>query len=86
MRINVSDLRAVGDGVTLNTTCFKKAIELVALEGGTVVVPDGIYLTGPIELLSGVELHYLLFMPIMLSILRLLVMERLMEVDIFGDQ
>ena len=54
------DLRsygAVGDGRTSNTKAFRKAIEAAAAEGGRVVVPNGIWLTGPIRLLSGVELH-----------------------------
>ena len=54
------DLRAygaVGDGRTSNTEAFRKAIEAAAADGGRVVVPNGIWLTGPIGLLSNVELH-----------------------------
>ena len=54
------DLRAygaIGDGHTSNTEAFRKAIEAAAAEGGKVIVPNGIWLTGPIRLLSNVELH-----------------------------
>ena len=48
---------AIGDGHTSNTEAFRKAIEAAAAEGGKVIVPNGIWLTGPIRLLSNVELH-----------------------------
>ena len=54
------DLRtygAIGDGRTSNTKAFRKAIKAAAEDGGRVVVPNGIWLTGPIRLLSNVELH-----------------------------
>ena len=54
------DLRAygaIGDGRTSNTDAFRKAIEAAAEEGGKVIVPNGIWLTGPIRLYSNVELH-----------------------------
>ena len=54
---DIRDYGAVGDGVTSNTQMFKDAICAAAECGGRVLVPDGIWLTGPIELLSGVELH-----------------------------
>lgn len=57
---HVFDIRlfgAVGDGKTSNTAAFKEAIKAAHENGGRVVVPDGIWLTGPIELLSNVELH-----------------------------
>ena len=46
------DLRAygaIGDGRTSNTDAFRKAIEAAAEEGGKVIVPNGIWLTGPIN-------------------------------------
>ena len=49
------DLRAygaIGDGRTSNTDAFRKAIEAAAEEGGIVIVPNGIWLTGPIRLYS----------------------------------
>lgn len=49
---------AVADGVTLNTNSFAAAIEACAKAGGgTVSVPPGTWLTGPIRLLSNVRLH-----------------------------
>jgi polygalacturonase len=55
------DLRqtgAVGDGVTLNTAAFEKAIAALAEKGGgELTVPPGIWLTGPIKLRSNINLH-----------------------------
>lgn len=55
----VTDFGATGDGHTLNTEPFRKAIESCSKSGGgTVVVPAGLWLTGPIELQSNVNLHF----------------------------
>lgn len=49
---------ARGDGLTLNTTNINKAIASVSKKGGGVVlIPSGLWLTGPIELKSNVNLH-----------------------------
>lgn len=49
---------AVGDGTTDNTAAFKRAIvHCNARGGGHVVVPPGVYSTGAIHLLSGVDFH-----------------------------
>lgn len=48
---------AVSGGEVSNTEAFAQAMEAASKSGGKVVVPDGIWLTGPIELKSGVELH-----------------------------
>jgi polygalacturonase len=49
---------AVGDGTTMNTGAFRAAIEAChAAGGGQVLVPKGEFLTGPIHLLSNVNLH-----------------------------
>lgn len=53
----ITDFGAVSGGVVSNTQAFKAAISSAAQTGGRVIVPDGIWLTGPIELKSGVELH-----------------------------
>ena len=56
--VNLKKFGAVGDGVTLNTKAFEKAI--AALEkkgGGHLVVPAGVWLTGPIVLKSNIDLH-----------------------------
>jgi polygalacturonase len=56
--VNVTDFGAVGDGAALNTTAFEKAIEACAKSGGgRVVVPRGIWFTGPIQLKSNIDLH-----------------------------
>ncbi|MDR0938885.1 MAG: glycoside hydrolase family 28 protein [Mediterranea sp.] len=56
--VSIIDYGAKGDGMTLNTRAFADAIGAVHQRGGgKVVVPEGIWLTGPIELLSNVNLH-----------------------------
>lgn len=55
---SIKDYGAKGDGHTLNTKAFTDAIEAcVAAGGGHVIVPTGIWLTGPIVLRSNVDLH-----------------------------
>lgn len=56
--LSIVDFGGVGDGTTLNTKAFSKAID--ALEkhgGGHLEVPAGIWLTGPIRLKDGIDLH-----------------------------
>jgi hypothetical protein len=49
---------AVADGLTLNTTSINKAIAACSAKGGGVVlVPGGVWLTGPVEMKSNVNLH-----------------------------
>ena len=55
---NIVDYGAVGDGKTKNTKAIAKAIEAcVKSGGGTVWIPAGRFLTGPIELKSNITLH-----------------------------
>jgi DNA sulfur modification protein DndE len=54
---NLTKYGAVADGQTLNTEAFGKAIDAASQQGGTVVVPRGLWLTGPIVLKSNVNLH-----------------------------
>lgn len=55
---NIVKYGAVADGVTLNTTAIGKAIEACNKKGGGVVlVPAGLWNTGPIVLKSNVNLH-----------------------------
>jgi polygalacturonase len=57
-RVSVAEHGAVPDGHTLNTKAFAEAIESCAKAGGgTVVVPRGTWLTGPIKLESNINLH-----------------------------
>ncbi|WP_114782622.1 glycoside hydrolase family 28 protein [Botryobacter ruber] len=54
----ITDFGAVGDGKTVCTEAFRKAIETCNREGGgRVVVPAGNFFTGPIHLKSNVNLH-----------------------------
>jgi len=56
--VSLSDFDAVGDGITMNTEAFAKAIKSLAEKGGGhLIVPAGIWRTGPITLLSGIDLH-----------------------------
>ncbi|ACX65101.1 glycoside hydrolase family 28 protein [Paenibacillus sp. FSL H8-0457] len=56
--VTITDYGAVGDGVYDNTQAFHQAIEACAKAGGgTLVIPPGIWLTGPIKLQSRIELH-----------------------------
>lgn len=55
--VSICDYGGVGDGVTLNTDAFDRAIDALAQKGGgRLVVPFGVWLTGPIQLKSGIEL------------------------------
>lgn len=57
-RVTLADFGAVPDGETLNTAAFARALAALAEKGGgTLVVPPGIWLTGPIELRSRTRLH-----------------------------
>lgn len=54
----ITDFGAVSDGQTLNSEAFAKAIaEVSQLGGGKVIVPRGIWLTGPIILENNINLH-----------------------------
>jgi len=56
--INVLTFGAKPDGVTLNTKAINAAIQACSQKGGGVVlVPSGLWMTGPIELKSNVNLH-----------------------------
>ncbi len=55
----ITDFGAKGDGTTDCTEAFRKAIEKCSASGGgRVVVPEGVFLTGPIHLRSNVNLHF----------------------------
>ena len=57
-RVELIQFGAVGDGKTLCTEAFARAIdELEARGGGHLVVPAGIWFTGPIVLKSNIDLH-----------------------------
>lgn len=55
---NITNYGAVGDGKTMNTAAIQKTIEACsAAGGGTVLVPAGNFLFGPIVLASSINLH-----------------------------
>ena len=56
--MNLNDFQADPTGQTLCTDAFARAIDaLSAKGGGRLIVPRGIWLTGPIVLKSNIELH-----------------------------
>ena len=55
---NIVQFGSVADGLTLNTNAINKAIATCSAKGGGVVlIPGGIWLTGPVEMKSNVNLH-----------------------------
>jgi len=58
LTFNVLDYGAHNDGSTNSAEAFRSAIQVAkAMGGGTVYVPAGNYVTGPIELVSDLVLH-----------------------------
>jgi polygalacturonase len=56
--LNLKDCGGIGNGAYLNTEAFAKAIALLSKKkGGRLVVPPGIWLTGPIQMQSNIDLH-----------------------------
>ena len=56
--LNIKDFGAVGDGKSLCSEAFKISIEtLFKKGGGKLIVPSGVWLTGPIILKSNINLH-----------------------------
>ena len=56
--VNVADFGGDATGQRLCTEAFAKAIDALAQKGGgRLVVPQGVWLTGPIELKSNINLH-----------------------------
>jgi hypothetical protein len=62
--VNVTNYGAVGDGIRTNTTAIQSAINAAAaggatngLSGGTVEIPAGVYLSGPLTMKSFVNLQ-----------------------------
>lgn len=56
--VNLKDFGAVGDGRTLCTDAFHKAMQALSKKGGgRLVVPEGVWLTGPLDLVSNLDLH-----------------------------
>jgi polygalacturonase len=57
-KYNIIDFGAVGDGLTKNTEIFRKVIDSCSNSGGgEIIVPAGMWLTGPITLKSNINLY-----------------------------
>lgn len=57
-QVNILDYGGNPDGITLNTDAFDKAIEdLSEKGGGSLIVPAGIWFTGPIVFRSNINMH-----------------------------
>jgi polygalacturonase len=56
--LNITKFGAIADGVTLNTKAINAAIDACNKKGGgVVVIPAGLWMTGPVVLKSNVNLH-----------------------------
>ena len=56
--VSITDFGAISGGIEINTEAFAATInEVTDKGGGKVTIPPGIWLTGPIELKSNLELH-----------------------------
>jgi len=56
--VSITEYGAIGDGITLCTEAFEQAIEHLATKGGgRVIIPEGVWLTGPIKLKDHIELR-----------------------------
>lgn len=54
----ITEFGGTGNGTFLNTDAFAKAIEHLSLKGGgRLIVPSGVWFTGPIVLQSNINLH-----------------------------
>lgn len=57
-RVSIKDFGAISGGNVMNTKAFADAIDAIVKKGGgKVVIPRGIWLTGPVQLKSNVNLH-----------------------------
>ena len=57
-QVKITDFGGVGNGITLNTEAFARAIDALSQKGGgKLVVPQGVWHTGPIILKSNIELN-----------------------------
>ncbi len=68
--IDIVSLGAKGDGQTDNTGILQRAIDACSEKTGTVIVPAGKFVTGPVRMKSNVNLH-LEFGAVLLGVTRL---------------
>lgn len=56
--IKITDFGGIGDGIYLNTDAFTQAINYLSEKGGgRLVVPSGVWFTGPVVLKSNINIH-----------------------------
>lgn len=56
--VNLRDFGAKGDGTALCTDAFEKALDALSKKGGgRLIVPQGVWFTGPIVLRNNINLH-----------------------------
>lgn len=56
--VSIKDFGGTGNGIASNTEAFAKALgHLADKGGGHLIVPEGIWLTGPITLTDNIDLH-----------------------------
>ncbi len=56
--VKLTDFGGISDGIFLNTDAFENALTALSQKGGgTLVVPSGVWFTGPIILRSNINLH-----------------------------
>lgn len=57
-KVVLTEVGGVGDGITLNTEVISKGIsKLSKMGGGHLIVPQGVWLTGPVMLKDNIDLH-----------------------------
>lgn len=58
MDISIDQRGAIADGLTLNSSVIQGAIdEISAAGGGRLTIPEGVFLSGSLQIKAGVELH-----------------------------
>ncbi|MBP1676534.1 MAG: Exo-poly-alpha-D-galacturonosidase [Bacteroidetes bacterium] len=56
--VSITECGGIGDGITLNTKAFENAMEKLSNKGGgTLLVPFGVWYTGPIVFKGNINLH-----------------------------
>jgi alpha-L-rhamnosidase len=56
-KASITDFGAKADGLTINTAAIQRAIDALAATGGTVVIPEGTFVSGALFLKPHVNVH-----------------------------